>query len=147
MRDNFQSTISHLQGDSGGLRLGWVDLDLGSSPGWWAVTVAPYCPSGWWNIPNLSQPNPVADLTPPPCILIMLACMCRWPAAPLSGSLRWARRGCPRGRGRRSSGRTGRRTTRAGTCRSHADLCMLLSEANEDIHSADMRKLTQARLQ
>ena len=76
----------------------------------------------------------------------MLSCTCRWPAAPLSGSRRWARRGCPRGRGRRSSGRTGRRTTRAGTCRSHADLCMLLSEANEDIHSADMRKFTQARL-
>ena len=25
--------------------LGWVDLDLGSSPGWWAATVATYCPS------------------------------------------------------------------------------------------------------
>ena len=24
--------------------LGWVDLDLGSSPGWWAATVATYCP-------------------------------------------------------------------------------------------------------
>ena len=22
----------------------WVDLDLGSSPGWWAATVATYCP-------------------------------------------------------------------------------------------------------
>ena len=41
-----------------------VDLDLGSSPGWWAVTVATYCPSGWWNIPNLCQRNVVADLTP-----------------------------------------------------------------------------------
>ena len=26
--------------------LGWVDLDLGSSPGWWAAIVASYCPSG-----------------------------------------------------------------------------------------------------
>ena len=26
-------------------QLGWVDLDLGSSPGWWAATVATYCPS------------------------------------------------------------------------------------------------------
>ena len=25
--------------------LGCVDLDLGSSPGWWAATVATYCPS------------------------------------------------------------------------------------------------------
>ena len=25
--------------------LGWADLDLGSSPGWWAATVATYCPS------------------------------------------------------------------------------------------------------
>ena len=26
--------------------LGWVDLDLGSFPAWWAaVTVATYCPS------------------------------------------------------------------------------------------------------
>ena len=25
--------------------LGFVDLDLGSSPGWWAATVATYCPS------------------------------------------------------------------------------------------------------
>ena len=28
-----------------GLQLGWVDLDLGSSPGWWAASVATYCPS------------------------------------------------------------------------------------------------------
>ena len=25
--------------------LGFVDLDFGSSPGWWAATVATYCPS------------------------------------------------------------------------------------------------------
>ena len=25
--------------------LGWVDFDLGSFPGWWAATVATYCPS------------------------------------------------------------------------------------------------------
>ena len=24
--------------------LGWVDIDLGSSPGWWATNVATYCP-------------------------------------------------------------------------------------------------------
>ena len=27
------------------MAVGWVDLDLGSSPGWWAATVATYCPS------------------------------------------------------------------------------------------------------
>ena len=27
------------------VNLGWIDLDLGSSPGWWAATVATYCPS------------------------------------------------------------------------------------------------------
>ena len=32
--------VRHLPG-----YLGWVDLDLGSSPGWWAATVATYCPS------------------------------------------------------------------------------------------------------
>ena len=42
------------------MHLGWVDSDLGSSPGWWAVTVAICCPTGEWNIPNLSQPNPGA---------------------------------------------------------------------------------------
>ena len=26
-------------------QLGWVDSDLGGSPGWWAATVATYCPS------------------------------------------------------------------------------------------------------
>ena len=43
--------ITILQGDSG-----WVDIDLGISPGWWAATVAT-AQAGWWNIPNLSQPN------------------------------------------------------------------------------------------
>ena len=31
--------VGHLLAD-----LGWVDLDFGSSPGWWAATVATYCP-------------------------------------------------------------------------------------------------------
>ena len=31
--------VGHLLAD-----LGWVDLDLVSSPGWWAATVAIYCP-------------------------------------------------------------------------------------------------------
>ena len=32
-----------LQVRSGGNGLGWVDLDMGSSPGWWATTLATYC--------------------------------------------------------------------------------------------------------
>ena len=31
-----------LQGGDGGWLLGWVDFDLGSSPGWWAATVATF---------------------------------------------------------------------------------------------------------
>ena len=34
-----QYRVSHLVAD-----LGWFDLDLGSPPGWWAATVATYCP-------------------------------------------------------------------------------------------------------
>ena len=32
--------------------LGWVDLDLGSSLGWWAATVATYCPSRPGELPK-----------------------------------------------------------------------------------------------
>ena len=42
------------------VHLGWVDQDLGSSLGWWAATAATYCPTGGWNIANLSQHNPGA---------------------------------------------------------------------------------------
>ena len=34
-----------IQRDPGGLAQGFVDLDLWSSPGWWAGTVVTYCPS------------------------------------------------------------------------------------------------------
>ena len=36
--------------------LDWVDFELGSSLGWWATSVAT-AKAGWWNIPNLCQPN------------------------------------------------------------------------------------------
>ena len=36
---------SQIQSGASGEGLGWVDLDLGSSPGWWADTVATYCQS------------------------------------------------------------------------------------------------------
>ena len=41
------------------MHLGWVDCNLGSSPGRLAATVATYCPRGGWNILNLSQPIPL----------------------------------------------------------------------------------------
>ena len=37
--------MNNLQYGASGERLGWVDLDLGSSPSWWAASVATYCPS------------------------------------------------------------------------------------------------------
>ena len=49
------------------VHLGWVDSDLGSSPGRWAVTAAICCPTGGWNILNLSQPNPGARPPWSPC--------------------------------------------------------------------------------
>ena len=52
--------------------LGWVDLDLGSSRGWWAATVSTYCPSRMVEHLNLTQPNQVAHLTPQTVPLIIL---------------------------------------------------------------------------
>ena len=49
-----QYRVAHLLAN-----LGWVDLDLGSSPGWWPLLQLPTAQAGWWNIPNLSQLNPV----------------------------------------------------------------------------------------
>ena len=43
----FVADVNHLciQGGPEGLGLGYVDLDVGSSLGWWADTIATYCPS------------------------------------------------------------------------------------------------------
>ena len=38
--------------------LGWVDLDLESSPGWWAATVASYCPSRMVEHPKSKSTQP-----------------------------------------------------------------------------------------
>ena len=38
--------------------LGWVDLDLGSSIGWWAATVATYCPSRMVEHPKSKSTQP-----------------------------------------------------------------------------------------
>ena len=39
-------------------QLGWVDLDLGSSPGWWAATVATYFPSRMVEHPKSKSTQP-----------------------------------------------------------------------------------------
>ena len=46
--------------------LGWVDLNLGSSPGWWAATVATYCPSRMVEHPKSksTEPSPSGDGLP-----------------------------------------------------------------------------------
>ena len=36
----------------------WVDLDLGSSPGWWATTIATYCPSKMMELPKSKSTKP-----------------------------------------------------------------------------------------
>ena len=48
-----------VQGDSEGLGLGYGDLDFGSSLGWWAATIATYCPSSMMEhlIPISTQPR------------------------------------------------------------------------------------------
>ena len=38
--------------------MGWVDLNLGSSPGWWAATVATYCPSRVVDHPKSKSTTP-----------------------------------------------------------------------------------------
>ena len=39
------SVVVTVQGGASGRTVGWVDSELGSSPDWWAATVATYCPS------------------------------------------------------------------------------------------------------
>ena len=39
-------------------QLGWVDFDLGSSPGWWAATVAAYCPNRMVEHPKSKSTKP-----------------------------------------------------------------------------------------
>lgn len=40
-----QIALRNIQGDPEGLGLGSVDLDFGSFFGWWAATMATYCPN------------------------------------------------------------------------------------------------------
>ena len=39
--------------------LGWIDLDLGSSPGWWAASVATYCPRRVMEHPKSKSTKPI----------------------------------------------------------------------------------------
>ena len=55
--------------------LGWVDLDLGSSPGWWATTVATYCPSRVVEHPKSKSTKPSPRGHGTPCKVKSLACM------------------------------------------------------------------------
>ena len=53
--------------------LGWVDLDLGSSPGWWAATVATYCPSREVEHPKSKSTKPSSRRHGTPCSYSTLA--------------------------------------------------------------------------
>ena len=65
----------NIQGGAGGLAaglgvpcprgLGFFDLDLGSSPGWWAATVATYCPSRMVEHSKSKSTQPSCQTTSP----------------------------------------------------------------------------------
>ena len=46
-------------------QLGWVDLDLGSPPGWRAAIVATYCPSRMVEHPKSKSTQPICQTTSP----------------------------------------------------------------------------------
>ena len=56
-----------LQSGASGLRLGWVELDLGNSPGWWAASVATYCPSRMVEHPKSNSTQPSRSPDAPDC--------------------------------------------------------------------------------
>ena len=53
-------------------QLGWVDLDLGSSPCWWAATVATYCPSRMVEHSKSKSTQPTDKPPAPPCMALMM---------------------------------------------------------------------------
>ena len=61
-----------LQSGASGERLGWVDLDLGSSPGWWAASTATYCPSRMVEHPKSNSSQPSRSPDAPDCIFNVL---------------------------------------------------------------------------
>ena len=48
----------YIQSGAAGHSLGFEDEDLGSSPGWWAASVAIYCPSRPGELPKSSSSKP-----------------------------------------------------------------------------------------
>ena len=60
LKTNFQ----HVQRGAASHSQGFEDKNLGSSPGWWAATVATYSPSRPGNSPYLSQQNLANDEPP-----------------------------------------------------------------------------------
>ena len=60
----------YVQRDPGALAQGFVDLDLGSSPGWWAATLATYCPSRMVEHPKYMSTKPCARPPGSRCISV-----------------------------------------------------------------------------
>ena len=58
---------STIQGDPEGLGLGLVDLIWGVPPAGGPLLQLLTAQAGWWNIPNLSQPNPGPRPSGSPC--------------------------------------------------------------------------------
>ena len=53
--------VPYVQSGAAHHSLGFVAENLGSSPGWWAATVATYCPSRPGNYPNSDLQNLAND--------------------------------------------------------------------------------------
>ena len=64
---NWTCLQESLQGVPCPRRLGWVDLDLGSSPGWWTGTVATYLPSRVVEHPKSKSTQPSLRGQGTPC--------------------------------------------------------------------------------
>ena len=64
---SYLTIIYKLQSEASGERLGWVDLDLGSSPGWWAASIATYCPCRMVEHPKSNSTQPSRSPDTPDC--------------------------------------------------------------------------------
>ena len=62
-----ERTATLIQSGASGERLGWVDLDLGSSLRWLAATVATYCPSRMVEHPKSNSTQPSRSPDAPDC--------------------------------------------------------------------------------
>ena len=60
----FSDRMSYVQSGAAYHSLGFEDENLGSSPGWWAATVATYCRSRPGNYPNSYLQNLANDRPP-----------------------------------------------------------------------------------